>query len=192
MFEIRARLERLMPGTRVSGVPADRVVKVVQIVADLLRQAIGLAEATRDLAYRHYMISSDKDGATGVDVTVARSSDGNVAAKARYEGRSLAEWVPFVAETISARFRPVKIVLFGSVARGDDGPDSDIDLLVVVDKLGGRRHDAAVAILRALRDIPAPVDVVVADPSLIERTGHLPGILRVALREGQVIRGRAA
>lgn len=29
-------------------------------------------------------------------------------------------------------FRPERIYLFGSVARGDDGPDSDLDFLVVV------------------------------------------------------------
>ncbi|MBZ5725410.1 MAG: nucleotidyltransferase domain-containing protein [Acidobacteriia bacterium] len=29
-------------------------------------------------------------------------------------------------------YRPVRIYLFGSVARGDDGPDSDLDFLVVV------------------------------------------------------------
>ena len=29
-------------------------------------------------------------------------------------------------------YQPVRIYLFGSVARGDDGPDSDLDFLVVV------------------------------------------------------------
>ncbi len=29
-------------------------------------------------------------------------------------------------------YRPVRIYLFGSVARGEDGPDSDLDFLVVV------------------------------------------------------------
>jgi predicted nucleotidyltransferase len=29
-------------------------------------------------------------------------------------------------------YKPVRIYLFGSVARGDDGPDSDLDFLVVV------------------------------------------------------------
>ena len=29
-------------------------------------------------------------------------------------------------------YRPIRIYLFGSVARGDDGPDSDLDFLVVV------------------------------------------------------------
>jgi len=29
-------------------------------------------------------------------------------------------------------YRPVRIYLFGSVARGDDGPDSDLDFMVVI------------------------------------------------------------
>ena len=29
-------------------------------------------------------------------------------------------------------YQPIRIYLFGSVARGDDGPDSDLDFLVVV------------------------------------------------------------
>lgn len=38
--------------------------------------------------------------------------------------------------------------------RGDDGPDSDIDLLVVLSEIKGRRHGAAVAIRCDLRDFP--------------------------------------
>jgi predicted nucleotidyltransferase len=29
-------------------------------------------------------------------------------------------------------YRPIRIYLFGSIARGDDGPDSDLDFLVVI------------------------------------------------------------
>jgi hypothetical protein len=36
-------------------------------------------------------------------------------------------------DPVVAYFRPRRVILFGSVARGDAGPDSDIDLLVVVD-----------------------------------------------------------
>ncbi len=32
------------------------------------------------------------------------------------------------------RFRPERIILFGSHARGDAGPDSDVDLLVVMSR----------------------------------------------------------
>ncbi|MEK7996424.1 MAG: nucleotidyltransferase domain-containing protein [Planctomycetota bacterium] len=55
---------------------------------------------------------------------------------------------------------PVRIYLFGSAARGDDGPDSDLDFLVVV------RDDAAEDVIRgerlyrALRGVPVAADVI--------------------------------
>ena len=36
-------------------------------------------------------------------------------------------------DSVVAHFRPQRVIVFGSVARGEAGPDSDIDLLVVVD-----------------------------------------------------------
>ncbi len=107
--------------------------------------------------------------------------------KVRYDGRTLAEWLPDVTARIVAAFDPLRIILFGSVARGDDGPDSDIDLLVVLDKVEGRRHDAAVSILKRLRGLPVGVDVLPTDPETIAASGRLPGMLRVALREGRVV-----
>jgi hypothetical protein len=40
---------------------------------------------------------------------------------------------PELLEPVIAYFHPLRIVLFGSMARGQAGPDSDIDLLVIVD-----------------------------------------------------------
>ena len=37
-----------------------------------------------------------------------------------------------ITKRLIAACQPVRIYLFGSVARGDDGPDSDLDFLVVV------------------------------------------------------------
>ena len=37
-------------------------------------------------------------------------------------------------KAIAARHKGLKIAVFGSVARGDDGPDSDVDFLVTFDK----------------------------------------------------------
>ena len=107
-------------------------------------------------------------------------------------GRSLADWVPTAVSRVVAEFAPTQVILFGSVARGDEGPGSDIDLLVVLEKIKGRRHDPAVAVLRCLRDLPPPVDVMVTDPPHIAAAGKLPGMLRVALREGRVVYDRAA
>jgi predicted nucleotidyltransferase len=103
--------------------------------------------------------------------------------RVRYDGRTLAQWAPDVAQRIVDRCGATRIVLFGSVARGDDGPDSDLDLLVVLPVVG-RRHDAAVQVLRELRDLPVPVDVTVVDEAGFERGRKLPGLIRVALREG--------
>lgn len=40
---------------------------------------------------------------------------------------------------IAKRFKPDKIVLFGSHARGTAGPDSDVDLLVIMPVSGSKR-----------------------------------------------------
>ena len=63
---------------------------------------------------------------------------------------------------------PEKIVLFGSAACGEMGPNSDLDLLVIK---GGkfRRDRLKVAIYRALRGKDAAVDVVVVTPEEVER-----------------------
>jgi predicted nucleotidyltransferase len=40
---------------------------------------------------------------------------------------------PALLDALIRRFNPVRVILFGSRARGDSGPDSDWDLMVVVD-----------------------------------------------------------
>jgi predicted nucleotidyltransferase len=109
-----------------------------------------------------------------------------VGGKAVYNGRPLAAWVPDVVERIFERTEATRVVVFGSVQRGDDGPDSDIDVLVVLPTIT-RRHDDAVAVLRQLRDLPVPVDVMVVNDATVDREAHVPGLVRVALREGWVM-----
>ena len=57
-------------------------------------------------------------------------------------------------------YHPVKIYLFGSVARGDAGPDSDLDFCVVVPDDTPRDKFRAGASRQALRDIAVASDVV--------------------------------
>jgi uncharacterized protein len=107
----------------------------------------------------------------------------------RYAGRTLAQWVPDVVADLVAAAQPLRVLLFGSVARAVDGPDSDIDLLVVLPHVeASRRHGLTVKLARAI-NAPAPVDLLVTDPAEIAERGDLPGILRVALREGRVVYG---
>lgn len=85
------------------------------------------------------------------------------------------------------QLRPLRIVLFGSQARQDARSDSDIDLLVVLPQVRDKRQ-TLVAMLRAVGDLPVPVDVIPTDPDEIRRRGHLVGsVLRAALREGKVV-----
>ncbi len=91
---------------------------------------------------------------------------------------------------IVERFQPHKVVLFGSHARGGAGPNSDVDLLVIMDVAGSKR-EARVAIRVALNGMGLPKDVVVATPAEVERYRDLVGtIIRPALREGKVLYDR--
>jgi predicted nucleotidyltransferase len=82
---------------------------------------------------------------------------------------------------------PVKIVLFGSHARGDAGPDSDFDFLVVErDPLD--RHAEMVRLGRALRPLGVPFDVLVVSENYAEDWGDMEGsMVHAALTEGRVL-----
>ena len=82
--------------------------------------------------------------------------------------------------------RPEKIILFGSAARGEMGPNSDVDLLVI--KSGAHRLDLTARIYRSMRGVGAAVDVIVVTPDDVERyrDSH-PLVIAPALREGRVV-----
>jgi len=81
--------------------------------------------------------------------------------------------------------RPLRIILFGSAARGEMGPDSDIDLLVVMPE-GIHRRRTAQIIYRNLRGLGFAKDVVVVTESDIEKYGENPSlIIYPALKQGK-------
>ncbi len=110
-----------------------------------------------------------------------------------YEGKTIEEWLPSVVERVVERFDPLKVVLFGSLARGEANYDSDIDLLVVFDSVElENKRELTLEIRRALAEIPVPVDVIVTDVEEIDRQGHIVGtVLRPALREGTLMYERS-
>ena len=106
--------------------------------------------------------------------------------------RPLAEWVPEAGDAVVAACRPERVVLFGSLARGHERPDSDIDLLVIVDD-GIDAFAAMCAALRAVSRLGPEVEVVVVPASVAKADADRPGtIVRPALREGRVVYSRAA
>jgi uncharacterized protein len=73
-----------------------------------------------------------------------------------------------VVQRVVAAAHPDKIILFGSAARGELGPNSDLDLLVIK---GGKFHRGRLttAIYDRLAGADAAVDVVVVTPEEVDR-----------------------
>ena len=91
---------------------------------------------------------------------------------------------------IVSGFHPERIILFGSHARGEAGPDSDVDLLVVMPFLGSKR-EKQIEIRLALQGIPIPKDIVVTTPEEFRWRQEIPGTIeRPAAREGKVLYAR--
>jgi uncharacterized protein len=78
------------------------------------------------------------------------------------------------------------VVLFGSYARGDHGPDSDADFLVIEPELKSRREEM-VRLRDVLRPLGIPVDVVVTSGETFEEWSDTPGTLYYEVKqEGRV------
>ena len=93
-----------------------------------------------------------------------------------------------IIRRIVAVAQPEKIILFGSAARDEMGPNSDVDLLVI--KSGAHRRKLAGDIYMNLIGVGQAVDVVVVTPEDVERYGDCPAlIIEPALREGKVVYG---
>jgi uncharacterized protein len=92
-----------------------------------------------------------------------------------------------IVQRIRSVANPHKIVLFGSRARGEHRPDSDIDLLVIEDS-PLPRHQRSIPLYAALADLPMDVDtevIVYAPVEVDEWRGAPAAFVTTALREGR-------
>ncbi|MFB3892850.1 MAG: nucleotidyltransferase domain-containing protein [Phycisphaerae bacterium] len=87
-------------------------------------------------------------------------------------------------------FHPEQVILIGSRAWGTPGPDSDVDLLVIVsdsDMPPSRRAQRA---HQCLRGIMVPKDVLVRTRAEVEKFRHVYASLECqALEQGKVLYG---
>jgi len=85
-------------------------------------------------------------------------------------------------------YHPLSIYLFGSTARGDAGPDSDYDVLLLVpDDAPPEQRDCALA-YRALRGLRIAKDILVWTRTEFERRLHLKASLpSTVVREGKLL-----
>jgi predicted nucleotidyltransferase len=82
---------------------------------------------------------------------------------------------------------PVRVILFGSHARGDAGPGSDLDFVVIEPHVASR-HAEMVRLRRALRGLRMPIDVLVYSDEQVQEWSSVPGtVLHAALNEGRVL-----
>jgi predicted nucleotidyltransferase len=96
-----------------------------------------------------------------------------------------------MVKRVAKMFHPKQIILFGSHARGEAGPDSDVDLLVVTPVQGAVR-DMRLEIRAALGDVPFPLDVLVATPEEFAWRKEVVGTIEwAAAREGKVVYAQA-
>ena len=96
-----------------------------------------------------------------------------------------------MARVIVHEVEPERIILFGSHARGEARPGSDVDLLVIEQepfgKLRSRRREAAL-LWRALARFPVPKDILVYSRQEAAEWNDSPShIVAQALREGRVL-----
>ena len=90
-----------------------------------------------------------------------------------------------LVDLIVAEAHPLRVILFGSTARGDTTPGSDVDLLVVMPD-GTHRLHTMQRLYGSIRGVAVPFDILVATTSDLEAHGGALGLIhRDAPREGK-------
>lgn len=90
------------------------------------------------------------------------------------------------SDAIRTTYQPVKVVLYGSYARGDQQASSDIDVAVIVEEIAGDFLDAEAGLYRIRRRIDDRIE-----PVLLEIGKDRSGFLDNVLRTGEVVYERA-
>ncbi len=105
----------------------------------------------------------------------------------------VAKTLPKAVKRLVAELKPEKIILFGSYAYGSPTPDSDVDLLIVMETNGREKEMyRAASLLLCPREFP--VDIVVKTPREIEEAlqgGVANGFfIREMVKKGKILYGR--
>ena len=96
-----------------------------------------------------------------------------------------------IVDRIVESFAPEKVILFGSYAYGNATPDSDLDLLVIMETdLPAAERNRKVS--RLLRPRRMPMDIVVKNPLEIQRSlRRVDPFIHEVLQKGIVLYARS-
>jgi uncharacterized protein len=96
------------------------------------------------------------------------------------------EEIKAFARRIAEEFHPERIILFGSYAYGTPGPDSDVDILVVLPFEGKSWRMAS--LIRTRVHPPFPTDILARTPAQIqERAKRGDCFIREITEQGEVL-----
>lgn len=93
-----------------------------------------------------------------------------------------------IVQRLVSALAPDRIYLFGSHARGDAGPDSDVDVLVLVSRPREELGELTGRAYAALSQVSRPVDVVVMNADRFEwLSGAAASLAAAVKREGRLL-----
>jgi predicted nucleotidyltransferase len=101
--------------------------------------------------------------------------------------------LPQAIKRIVSELNPEKIILFGSYAYGNPTPDSDVDLLVVIET-NGKNKEMYRSVSRLLYPRQFPVDIIIKTPNEVEEAikGGVDNgfFIREIIKKGKVLYDR--
>ncbi|MGH9417907.1 MAG: nucleotidyltransferase domain-containing protein [Terriglobales bacterium] len=107
---------------------------------------------------------------------------------AQLDWRATPEKLEAIVRRLAEVARPSRILLFGSAGRGELGPDSDFDLLVIMPETVADWRKESVRFGHAVVDFHVPTDIlVISEQEAAAALKNRYGVLGLALREGKLL-----
>ena len=95
---------------------------------------------------------------------------------------------PELLDRVVAHFKPQRVILFGSTSRGEASPDSDIDLVVVLDDDTPPQAFSAKSVYQARSGYHGAVDILPCRASILAARARAKGSFAdIVLREGVTV-----
>lgn len=98
--------------------------------------------------------------------------------------RETTELVKKFTKKVKQKFKPKKIILFGSRAREDNLKESDYDFIIVSDKFEGMPIFKRMSLFYDYWESSADLEVICYTPKEFERKKKQIGIVQQAVKEG--------